>query len=124
MPRIVVVNDDVEITGLFDLLLSMDGHLVGTFTDGPSALASDALAQCDVVIMDWEIGNMDGAEFLRHLKTQRPEVPVICISGTERAEPLALGLGVVHFFLKPFDLDVLRRALDGFGKDFARLPEK
>ena len=121
MARILVVNDDEEITGLFDQLLSLDGHCVGTFTDGPSALASDTLAQCDVVIMDWEIGNMDGADFLRQLKAGRPEVPVICISGAVGAEPLALGLGVVHFFLKPFDLDVLRGALGRLGKS---LPEK
>lgn len=57
-------------------------------------------AEIRAVITDHIMPGMNGAEFVRELRKNHPDLPVMVISGLEEAEPLYEGLKV-HFLLKP-----------------------
>ena len=68
------------------------------------------MAAC--VITDVRMPGMDGIELQRHIRIERPTLPVIFISAHDNAETrqLALNEGAVSFLHKPFDAaDLLRK---------------
>ncbi|MGL6225099.1 MAG: diguanylate cyclase [Thermoguttaceae bacterium] len=74
---ILLVNDDPAILQLFALLLSQNGHEVRVADDGNQALHM-ILQDCpDILIVDWEIGGIDGPELCRRVRQlhQRKVLP-------------------------------------------------
>jgi CheY-like chemotaxis protein len=57
-------------------------------------------AEIRAVVTDHIMPGMNGAEFVRNLRSTHPDVPVMVISGLEEAEPLYRELNV-RFLLKP-----------------------
>ena len=55
------------------------------------ALAIVRRERIDAVVTDIEMPEMDGFEFLEHLETEFPELPVIVWTGSDRADQLAEG---------------------------------
>lgn len=102
---IVVVDDDYRVLESLESLLEAAGHTVRGFSSGPALLASDTLTDARLVITDVGIPQMDGFALRRHLRQQRPEIPIILITGRpdylKRAR--ALDNGNVPTFSKPFD---------------------
>jgi two-component system chemotaxis response regulator CheB len=100
----------VDDSALIRRLLSdmMDTHpdfeLVGTASDGQSALERIALLHPDVITLDIQMPGMDGLETLKRIMTQMP-TPVVMLSSysKEGAEQTfqALDLGAVDFIAKP-----------------------
>jgi len=116
--RILVVDDDRGIRGAFEALLGTRGHEVVTAETGEDALGLLADRQPDLVLMDVVLPGMDGLETFRAIKSGRPEVPVIVMTGSGTMEIAieASKLGAFDYQLKPFDpghmLDLIERALE------------
>jgi len=68
--------------------------------------------EVDVVITDHMMPGMNGAEFVRELRTLYPHIPVLVISGLDEAEDEYAGLNVL-FRLKPLLPDDLLASLHG-----------
>src|SRR5207248_24872 len=75
--------------------------------DGESGLEAIAALNPDIVLLDWEMPGIDGAEFTRCVRQPEkfpyPNVPIIMLTGHgERSRVLeAVRLGVHEFLLKP-----------------------
>jgi DNA-binding response OmpR family regulator len=74
--------------------------------DGANGLAAIRAIDPDLVLLDWGIRGMDGAEFVRSVRTAtdlpRPNVPIIMLTDHgERWVSEAVRLGVHEFLLKP-----------------------
>jgi CheY-like chemotaxis protein len=75
--------------------------------DGLSGLDAIEQHKPDIVLLDWEMPGMDGAEFMRRVRAPAtfiyPDVPIIMLTGHgERSRVLeAVNLGVHEFLLKP-----------------------
>src|SRR5712691_7685192 len=82
--------------------------------DGASGLEAIVTLLPDVVILDWEMPGIDGAEFTRRVRSPAnfsyPEVPIIILTGHgERSRVAeAVRLGVHEFLLKPVSSAALR----------------
>jgi two-component system response regulator HydG len=62
--------------------------------------------EIDVVLSDIRMAEMDGMQFLRTLKTERPEIPVVLITGFGSIDTAieAMRNGAFHYLVKPFKL--------------------
>jgi two-component system phosphate regulon response regulator PhoB len=105
MTRILVVDDDQEITRLLEKFLSNEGYQVAVASNGAGALAAASANEPELVLLDIVLGSEDGREVLRELRLIS-DVPVIFLTGrgleTERIAGLKLGAD--DYIVKPFSL--------------------
>ena len=104
-PRVLVVDDDPGVLESLKLLLSDDCE-VTVCDSGRSALAKAAAEQFDVVITDYKMPNMTGAEFAHALKGMVTPAPyTLLLTGTpDEIKPHMPGAtDLVMVLAKPFD---------------------
>ena len=106
--RILVVDDDAQLTRVLRTGLKSRGYEVRTAPDGAIALATFNEWQPDLVITDLAMPVMDGLELCRQLRAIS-QVPLIVLSakGEEKTKIEALDLGADDFVTKPFGIDEL-----------------
>jgi len=121
MPTVFVCDDEADILRYLDKLLSANGYRVETFLRGNELLQrvkSAEPTECDVILQDVRMPDMDGLQVLKHLRSKRPEVPVVIMTahGTIDDAVQAIKLGAYDYITKPFPkeklLTVLERLLD------------
>jgi two-component system KDP operon response regulator KdpE len=107
-PRILVVDDESQITRVLRTSLNTHGYDVRTAADGISALETFSDWHPDLVVTDLAMPNMDGTELCRRLRAIS-QVPVIVLSakGDEKTKVEALDTGADDFVTKPFGIDEL-----------------
>jgi len=102
---IAVVDDDPGILESIESLLNSADYEVRLFSSAAALLESGGLPEIDCLISDVAMPLMDGFELARAVRTARPALPVILITGRPdllRRSPLD-GLGEYRVFKKPFD---------------------
>jgi two-component system KDP operon response regulator KdpE len=106
--RILVVDDDAQLTRVLRTGLKSRGYEVRTAPDGAIALETFNEWQPDLVITDLAMPVMDGLELCRQLRAIS-QVPIIVLSakGEEKTKIEALDLGADDFVTKPFGIDEL-----------------
>ena len=104
--RIVVVDDEAEMSSLLAEVLRDAGHAVEAHTDPRSALAAILTHAPALVITDLKMGDLDGLTLLEQVKRTHPNVPVILITafGSIDLAIEATRKGAYHFITKPFRL--------------------
>ena len=106
--RILVVDDEPQITRVLRTSLQSSGHEVTTAQDGETALALFLKLQPDLVITDLAMPGMDGIELTREIR-QRSGVPVIVLSvrSQDTQKVAALDEGADDYITKPFSIQEL-----------------
>ena len=104
MPRILVVDDEINIIELARMYLEREGFEVIWATDGQGGLEK-ALRDCpDLVILDIMLPGLDGWEVCRRLRRER-DVPIVML--TARSDDVdkvvGLELGADDYVAKPFN---------------------
>ncbi|MBT1514941.1 response regulator [Bradyrhizobium sp. SRL28] len=122
MARILVVDDDVAVQMTVRLLLERAGHSVVTADNGRKGLALCQSGDFDLLFLDIFMPGMDGFETMRMVRQQRPQIPIIVISGRPiswEADTgpdfltMATKLGAVSSLQKPFRPADLLAAVTG-----------
>src|SRR5213080_2724509 len=111
--RILVVDDEPFVCDAVKMMLTFDGHVVETASNGKEALAMFEVGKFDVVITDFAMPNMKGDELAATIKARAPKQPVIMITAyAEMLQSLGNPLTGVDFVIsKPFLLENLREAI-------------
>ncbi|HKR13658.1 MAG TPA: HD domain-containing phosphohydrolase [Pyrinomonadaceae bacterium] len=117
VPRILIVDDEREITEILADLLSEEYECLKA---GSAEQALDCLrnSEFQLVISDITMPGMSGLEMIPHIKQINPDTVVVMISGMQTVESAigALRLGAFDYLMKPFDLRqveaVVKRALE------------
>jgi two-component system KDP operon response regulator KdpE len=106
--RILVVDDEPQITRVLRTSLSSHGYDLRVANDGETALEIMKDWSPDMVITDLAMPNMDGLELCRRLraKTQIP-ILVLSVRGEERTKVQALDAGADDYVTKPFGIEEL-----------------
>lgn len=108
MPRFLIIDDDLELTGLLAEYFAGVGIAVTSAADGARGLALALDGNFDLAILDVMMPGMDGFEVLRQLR-KRSNVPVIMLTARGEREDRIAGLrtGADDYLPKPFDPDEL-----------------
>jgi len=107
-PRILVVDDEPQLTRVLLRSLTSKGYDVRVAGDGEFALQTFHDWPASLVITDLAMPNMGGLELCRKLR-QTSEVPIIVLSvrGEEKTKVEALDAGADDYITKPFGMDEL-----------------
>jgi CheY-like chemotaxis protein len=117
LANILIVDDDVAIQAVMHLLLERDGHQVVVASDGLEGLRIFEAGNFDLLIVDVFMPGMDGLETMTQIHQQRPDMPIIVISGRPIPSDLSAGpdfltmaikLGAISSLRKPFKAPALR----------------
>ena len=112
--RILLVDDDVDITHSFSLALQKDGFIVDTYNDPLIALGDFKADLYDLVLLDIKLPKMDGFELYDKIREIDRRVKVCFISGYQM-NYLALreqGLQIDCFIPKPVKIDDFLRRIN------------
>ena len=106
--RILVVDDEPQLTRVLRTSLKARGYDVRAAADGLSGFETFSDWHPDLVITDLAMPNVDGLELCRRLRAVS-QVPIIVLSakGEEKTKVEALDLGADDFVTKPFGIDEL-----------------
>jgi two-component system KDP operon response regulator KdpE len=120
--RILVVDDEPQITRVLRTVLSSQGYQVRTAAEGEAALTNFREWSPELVITDLYMPHMNGVELCRRIRALST-VPIIVLSvkGEERTKVEALDSGADDYVTKPFGSEELmarvRAALRRSGTD-------
>ena len=121
--KIMVVDDEDSIRQSLSDVLKDEGFKVISARDGQEALKLLDSTQPDLILLDIWMPGMDGTEVLKRIKTARPGLQVIMISGHGNIEAAvkAIKLGAYDYIEKPLSLEgillTVKRALKEGGKE-------
>src|SRR6185369_10611909 len=106
--RILVVDDESQLTRVLRTGLKSRGYDVRVAADGLSAFEAFGDWHPHLVITDLAMPNMDGLELCRRLR-EISQVPIIVLSAKdeEKTKIEALDFGADDFVTKPFGIDEL-----------------
>jgi two-component system KDP operon response regulator KdpE len=107
-PRILVVDDEPQLTRVLLRSLASKGYEVRIAGDGDFALQTFHDWPPSLVITDLAMPNMGGLELCRRLR-EISDVPIIVLSvrGEEKTKVEALDAGADDYITKPFGMDEL-----------------
>ena len=106
--RILVVDDETQITRVLKTTLSSQGYEVRTAADGESGFQAAMDWLPDLIISDLSMPRMTGIELCREVR-ERSQVPIIVLSvrGEEKSKIQALDAGADDYVTKPFSVNEL-----------------
>ncbi|MET3511023.1 response regulator transcription factor [Plantibacter flavus] len=104
--RILVVDDEQEMTELLARGLSADGHEVVESHDGIAAIGVAAAGGVELAVVDVMLPGMSGFELSRRLKDIDSGIAVILLTARNAIDDRVRGLdsGADDYMVKPFDL--------------------
>src|SRR5678815_4909351 len=107
-PRILVVDDEPQLTRVLRTGLKSRGYDVRVAADGLAGFEAFSDWHPNLVITDLAMPNMDGLELCRRIRAMS-QAPIIVLSakGEEKTKIEALDLGADDFVTKPFGIDEL-----------------
>jgi len=103
--RVLVIEDDEEISQVIQRFLRIDGYEVRVAGDGSSALSAAPSFSPDLVLLDLGLpGKLDGIDVARELR-DGDDVPIIILTARDAVDARVEGLdvGADDYVVKPFD---------------------
>ncbi len=112
--RILVVDDDANLTSTLELGLSQRGYRVVSAQRAEEALRQLDAEDVDVVLTDLAMPGLGGLEFAERVSASHPDTPVIVLTGFGSFDSAvaAIRAGAYDFLSKPAKLDAIVIALE------------
>jgi len=107
--RVLLVDDEVEFLETLVKRLRKRKLEVKSASSGEEAVNIIASEPLDVVVLDVKMPGMDGIETLKKIKSLKPSLEVIMLTGHASVEVAVQGmeLGAFDYLMKPMDIDEL-----------------
>jgi DNA-binding NtrC family response regulator len=108
--RILVVDDEPNMIGLFRSLLEKDGYVVAGAETGAEARLQLERSHFDLMVCDLALPDTNGIEVLRHAHELDPDLMVVMITGFGTIESAveAMKLGARDYITKPFQRNEIK----------------
>jgi len=112
--RILIVDDEDMIRDLCSHILTAEGYVVTTMSNGEAALEELRRGSTDLLITDIKMPGMDGLELFERVKNLNPDIVTVFITGHGTIDTAIESLmrGVEGFVLKPFTQEELLGTVD------------
>ncbi|ATL32250.1 response regulator transcription factor [Streptomyces formicae] len=113
--RVLVVDDEPDVTGVLATVLTSEGWQVRTAAEGRSALAAARDFLPDAVVLDWMLPDLDGLQVLHALRREAPRVCVLFLTARDAVEDRIAGItaGGDDYVTKPYSLEEVLARLRG-----------
>jgi DNA-binding response OmpR family regulator len=107
--RVLLVEDEVKLSQLLKNAIGDNFYKFSVANDAYEGLELFKKMEADIVITDINMPNKSGLEMAKELKEIDADLPIIILSAFSDTEKLlnAIDVGVVKYFIKPFDPDEL-----------------
>lgn len=104
MNKILLVDDEIEITGINKRYLEQGGYDIDIANDGKEALEKYKRNKYSLIITDIMMPNMDGYDLISEVQYLNAEQPFLFITAktTEPDKIYALSMGADDYIVKPF----------------------
>ena len=113
--RILLADDEVDILRLYGDMLQGNGHEVVTAVNGREVLEAVGEGDCDLLVLDLFMPEVDGFKALKELRAMGSKVPVIVMTGHFPDDVVAEGIrdsGVSEVLRKPVMISALLNAVN------------
>ncbi len=106
-PRVLVVDDELNLTELLSMALRYEGWEVRSAGSGMAAVREAREFEPDAVALDMMLPDMDGLEVLRRMREHNERIPVLFLTARDAVEDRIAGLtaGGDDYVTKPFSLE-------------------
>jgi two-component system copper resistance phosphate regulon response regulator CusR len=123
--RLLVVEDDRPVATFIAKALRAENHAVDVAGDGEEALLLAEQYDYDLVILDVNLPKLDGFSVLRRIRTQKPDLAVLFLTGHAQVSDRVKGLdlGADDYLTKPFSLSELLARVRAITRRHARPAE-
>ena len=128
--RVLIVDDDRDISSLLSTLMNKEGLTSLTAYDGETALQMVPVARPDMLLVDVKMPGIDGLTVLKRVKETDPHLPVVLITAYAEvpSSVAAMRAGAFDYLSKPFEhpevMRVVRAALAERAREQARANEE
>ncbi len=121
--KILVVDDFLTMRRIIiNLLRQLGFNNVVEAADGKQALDKVQIEPVDLIISDWNMPNMTGIEFLKHVRADESikKIPFIMVTAEGKKENViaAVHAGVNNYIVKPFNAATLKEKMSKVIGDF------
>jgi DNA-binding response OmpR family regulator len=106
LPRLLVIEDELDIAALVELHLADLPAKVTLAHDGPAGLALALEQGFDAIVLDLRLPGLSGLDLCRTLRARGHSVPILMLTarGAELDRVLGLELGADDYVTKPFSV--------------------
>jgi len=113
--KVLLVDDSSTMRRIQKNVLAKLGHTdIVEAEDGLSAQVKLERIQVDLILLDWNMPNVDGLTFLKALREKDVSTPVIMVTTEGQKENVitALQSGANSYVVKPFTPDILQKRIN------------
>ena len=116
MGKILIIEDDIDMSLLLKKFLTKNGFEVVTVPNGKNGIVAFETNQPDLVLCDYRLGDMEGVEVLKRIKDIEPTVQFIIMTGYSdiRTAVNVMKMGAFDYLAKPLlpdeTLQIIKRA--------------
>lgn len=113
--KILLVDDSRTIRNIQKNILTKLGHTdISEAADGVEALKSVQEADPDLMLLDWNMPNMDGLTLLKKVRELGKKFPIImCTTEAEKSRVIqAIQAGASNYVVKPFSTETMAEKID------------
>src|SRR5579871_809001 len=105
MAKILIVEDDRDLTEVISFALHAKGHIVQPAHDGRTASALLKTSKYDLIILDWMLPGLTGIELCRQFREDGGRTPILMLTAKTTVDDRERGLdsGADDYLIKPFD---------------------
>jgi len=109
--KVLVIEDDAEVRRAIVESLTMLGYVVTEAADGASGLQALSARTHDLLIVDYAMPGLNGAEVIARARELVGDIPVILATGYADMAQVGRVLGTQSILVKPFDISTLASAV-------------
>lgn len=108
--KVMLVDDSRTMRNIEKNILAQLGYSeVVEASDGMEALSVAAAENPDLILLDWNMPNMDGLSFIQEYRKTNKQTPIMMVTteAEKRRVVEAIRAGVNNYVVKPFTPDIL-----------------
>ena len=110
---VLVIDDDPDVRGFIVASLEEQGYRVSAAPGGREGLAELERHPPDLVVLDFIMPGLSGAEVARQIRAKRPDQPILFVSGYSETEAVKQTAPDAPLLAKPFRAEALQKAVRG-----------
>jgi DNA-binding response OmpR family regulator len=105
--KILIVDDDPDISNMLQLMLEFKGYTVTLLNEGKNIIDTLASGSYRLIILDILLTGPNGDELCRQIKKDDrfSSIPVLMFSAMPDGKQIAMGAGADDFIEKPFEME-------------------